>query len=464
YSLGATFFFLITGSPPYTGETIYEILRKKTEYECLDPEGALEGESFPDGIRDIIRRMTALQPKDRYPSFEDLILDIDRYLQGKRVGLRSASTWPLKLAALLLVAGGLSGAAYYLGWLDEWLRALGSAPEAVVNPVHPVPPQSDPQPGAPGPGTPPSGPEQPTPRIASRDLLAGEIGRLRLRRQDCGDSDLHSDAQKLLASLTVGEHPELEAELRSISADARRLRDVQAELSNLSPPKTLGPPFTELAAHWKDISERLKPPETAGDDLKRCLAAEASRRGEELMQRAESSSREASRVLELRLGELREWKLATADHERQVDGLEDARRTLLAAFPAGRGRWDGAIPETTIAELRAEISTRREVEKESRALLDSVHKLQDLFKPLAGLSDWTRGGSKRAAEELGKVDAALERLRKQEPRLPLAEHEAGLREARALEKRWTERAGAFARALESVEARRLAETGKLLQG
>ncbi len=119
YSLGATFFYLLTGNTPYTGETIYEILRKKTEFECLDPSQALEKKAVPEGLCNVIRRMTAQKAEDRYPSFQDLINEIDQIMRGmptmryrfkrkKRYGVKLLVTAAI-LAALYLVGSQFIG-------------------------------------------------------------------------------------------------------------------------------------------------------------------------------------------------------------------------------------------------------------------------------------------------------------------------------------------------------------------
>jgi len=107
YSLGATFFYLLTGTTPITGDSIYEILRRKAERQYLDPRDTLEKKAVPESICNIIRRMTALKIDDRYPSFQDLIVEIDGLREGRRTrayrpGLR---VWlkRLVLVAVLLV-------------------------------------------------------------------------------------------------------------------------------------------------------------------------------------------------------------------------------------------------------------------------------------------------------------------------------------------------------------------------
>ncbi|MBI3463177.1 MAG: serine/threonine protein kinase [Planctomycetes bacterium] len=75
YSLGCTLYFLLTGAPPYEGETMMERLVAHRERPIpslrarrAEVSAALDG-SF--------QRMMAKQPADRYPAVEDLIADLE---------------------------------------------------------------------------------------------------------------------------------------------------------------------------------------------------------------------------------------------------------------------------------------------------------------------------------------------------------------------------------------------------
>ena len=64
YSLGCTFYFLITGSPPFPGNSV---MQKLFQHQKEEPKPI---ESFrsnvPPGLSDVLKKMMAKQPADRY--------------------------------------------------------------------------------------------------------------------------------------------------------------------------------------------------------------------------------------------------------------------------------------------------------------------------------------------------------------------------------------------------------------
>jgi serine/threonine-protein kinase len=70
YSLGCTFFFLLTGRPPFAGgNTLEKLVRHATEdvppLERLRPE-------VPPAVAAVVRRLMAKRPEDRFPTAADL--------------------------------------------------------------------------------------------------------------------------------------------------------------------------------------------------------------------------------------------------------------------------------------------------------------------------------------------------------------------------------------------------------
>jgi WD40 repeat protein len=119
YSLGAIFFELLTGQPPFLGETPMDTLRM-----VLDDHPASVQQLAPHAPRDlstICDKCLAHEPGRRYQSASALKADVERYLQGKPIHARKSSnlerTWrwsrrnPLLAAALGLVALLLVGIA-----------------------------------------------------------------------------------------------------------------------------------------------------------------------------------------------------------------------------------------------------------------------------------------------------------------------------------------------------------------
>lgn len=79
YALGATFYNLVTGRPPFLGETAVELIRSHTEVPLIPPGEFVP--SLPRRIADIIQTMMAKRPEERYPSM-DIVIDVLEDLLG----------------------------------------------------------------------------------------------------------------------------------------------------------------------------------------------------------------------------------------------------------------------------------------------------------------------------------------------------------------------------------------------
>ncbi|MCB9831130.1 MAG: serine/threonine protein kinase [Planctomycetes bacterium] len=80
YSLGSTLYCLITGTKPFQGNTVIEVLHKKINEFAVDPRD-LVGD-VPEGVVRVIDRMMAKSADDRYQSYENLLHDLDKLLAG----------------------------------------------------------------------------------------------------------------------------------------------------------------------------------------------------------------------------------------------------------------------------------------------------------------------------------------------------------------------------------------------
>jgi tRNA A-37 threonylcarbamoyl transferase component Bud32 len=85
YSLGATFYHMITGSTPFTGSTAHEVLKAHIQ-ESLPPIQDMNPD-VPDPVCFIIERMMAKLPEKRYPDMSKVIEDIERVQRGVVAGI-----------------------------------------------------------------------------------------------------------------------------------------------------------------------------------------------------------------------------------------------------------------------------------------------------------------------------------------------------------------------------------------
>ena len=76
YALGATLYHLITGQVPFPGENHLDVVEKKEVGEFV-PAGQLNP-TVPPVLDQILARMLARQPRDRYQTASELIVDLER--------------------------------------------------------------------------------------------------------------------------------------------------------------------------------------------------------------------------------------------------------------------------------------------------------------------------------------------------------------------------------------------------
>ncbi|MEN2983995.1 MAG: CHASE2 domain-containing protein [Dictyoglomaceae bacterium] len=76
YSLGVVFFELLTGFLPYSGETTIAVMFKKIQEELPDPRSIKP--EISEGLAQIVMKMTARFPEDRYQNPKELIEDLER--------------------------------------------------------------------------------------------------------------------------------------------------------------------------------------------------------------------------------------------------------------------------------------------------------------------------------------------------------------------------------------------------
>ncbi|MBE3134695.1 MAG: serine/threonine protein kinase [Acidobacteria bacterium] len=80
YSLGATFYEMLTGRPPFTGKTPQLIMQKHVRAP-LTPPDHLNSE-LSAGVSEIVEVMMSKRPSDRYKSTGDLLVDLKSVAAG----------------------------------------------------------------------------------------------------------------------------------------------------------------------------------------------------------------------------------------------------------------------------------------------------------------------------------------------------------------------------------------------
>ena len=81
YSLGATFYHMVTGQPPFPGNEIGPVLKAHLKQELTPPDHL--NVSLSSGLGEVVEFMMAKSRKKRYRSADDLILDLECLLNGE---------------------------------------------------------------------------------------------------------------------------------------------------------------------------------------------------------------------------------------------------------------------------------------------------------------------------------------------------------------------------------------------
>jgi WD40 repeat protein/serine/threonine protein kinase len=89
YALGATLFEILTGRPPFRGETVTETLRMVIEEDCVAPRVLRPG--IPRDLETICLKCLMKDPSRRYATARALSEDLRRYLEHKPVQARPIS-------------------------------------------------------------------------------------------------------------------------------------------------------------------------------------------------------------------------------------------------------------------------------------------------------------------------------------------------------------------------------------
>jgi hypothetical protein len=84
YSLGCTLYILLTGRPPFQGKTAMEVITKHQSEPIVRPEVLVK--RVPKRVSDILLKMLAKKPQERYADLDAVIRDLEGFLGVQSVG------------------------------------------------------------------------------------------------------------------------------------------------------------------------------------------------------------------------------------------------------------------------------------------------------------------------------------------------------------------------------------------
>ena len=102
YSLGVVLYEMVTGRPPFNGETPLAIAYKHVQDQPAPPSTIIP--DLPMGLEAIIMKLLQKRPDDRYASAEDLRADLNRFLDGSATSAERA----VAPAAAAMAAGAIA--------------------------------------------------------------------------------------------------------------------------------------------------------------------------------------------------------------------------------------------------------------------------------------------------------------------------------------------------------------------
>ena len=81
YSLGATFYEMLTGRPPFTAPTPQQVMQKHVTSNLVPPDHI--NSKLSAGVSEVVEVMLSKRPQDRYNTTEDLLVDLRSVASGE---------------------------------------------------------------------------------------------------------------------------------------------------------------------------------------------------------------------------------------------------------------------------------------------------------------------------------------------------------------------------------------------
>jgi serine/threonine protein kinase len=118
YSLGCTLYYLLTGAPPFTGRSLYEVLQAHQSMEAR-PLSLVRPE-VPEELAAVVRKMMAKDPARRYQTPMALVQALAPFVtvceRRPAVGKPSKRKW--------LIGGGIAAGVLLMGLLGLWASGV----------------------------------------------------------------------------------------------------------------------------------------------------------------------------------------------------------------------------------------------------------------------------------------------------------------------------------------------------
>ncbi len=210
YSLGATFYALLTGQPPYAADSPLGVMFA----HCSSPPPDLRKThpELPIGCAQVVQRAIAKDPDARYANVDELTEALTALASGKSLpaDVLFARSMPARRRRAGLLAAALLVAAAAVAWTARPWRAVdmdAARGSSTVPTARSVPNSHDASVASAAPSTADQPPVEPAPPPPSKDPMAPVLPELTVlgdHRGQVSDMDFLSDGKRIVSIGAVG--------------------------------------------------------------------------------------------------------------------------------------------------------------------------------------------------------------------------------------------------------------------